>query len=184
MTDTYRTAVNPYTAKAAEARAKLERQRVEAAEVERQRDDMLREINEAIAPLRVHRERGHPEVSRVRLTHAQADSSLVLCFEVEMLARLPSIISSTFFAECAENLAVEAARKQQRIARRESLGLATVDQPSLLARLTWPVSATAASAAISCAIMGDLDPWRIVTFIVIGLPINFWWFGTFKRSTP
>ena len=57
-----------------------------------------------------------------------------------------------------------------------------VDRPSLLARLAWPVSATATSAAISCAIAGDLDPWRIVTTIVIGLPINFWWFGTFKRS--
>ena len=174
MTDTYRTAVNPYTAKAAEARAKLERQRVEAAEVERQRDDMLREINEAIAPLYVYLHDG------VRLSHSAVSYGLHLCSEADMLTRLPDILGSTHFAEHAEKIERDASR----LARRESLGLATVDRPSLLARLAWPVSATAGSAAISCAIMGDLDPWRIVTFIVIGLPINFWWFGTFKRSTP
>lgn len=174
MTDTYRTAVNPYTAKAAEARAKLERERAAAAEVKRQRADMLREVNEAITPLYAYLHDG------VRLSHHAVSYGLHLCSEADMLTRLPDIIGSTHFAEHAERIERDASR----LARRESLGLGTVDRPSLLARLAWPVSATATGAAISCAVAGDLDPWRIVTFIVVGLPINFWWFGTFKRSPP
>lgn len=180
MTDTYRTAVNPYTAKAEEARAKLQRQRAEAAEVERQRAEMLREINEAISPLRVVRNRSHYGCA-VEIDHESGRSpAILLCSETDMLETLPRIIGSTRFAEAAEQLERDASH----IARRESLGLATVDRPSLLERLAWPVSATAGSAAISCVIMGDLDPWRIVTTIIIGLPINFWWFGTVKRSLP
>lgn len=69
MTDNYRTSENPYAAKAAAARAKLEASRHRATEEERQRVTMLAEINEAIAPLRVERFQGGPfEANTIRLT--------------------------------------------------------------------------------------------------------------------
>ena len=53
MTDTYRTAVNPYAAMAAEARAKLESDRIAANELEAQREALLAEVNAGLAPFRV-----------------------------------------------------------------------------------------------------------------------------------
>ena len=53
MTDPYRTAVNPYAAMAAEARAKLESDRIAANELEAQREALLAEVNAGLAPFRV-----------------------------------------------------------------------------------------------------------------------------------
>ena len=86
MTDPYRTAVNPYTAKAEEACAKLQRERTAATELEAQRVALLAEVNAGLAPFQVYRRQGYTlESNTVRLTHPDSGEACYLCNEDSML---------------------------------------------------------------------------------------------------
>lgn len=175
MTDPYRTAVNPYAAMAAEARAKLESDRIAANELEAQREALLAEVNAGLAPFRVYRKQGGTfEPNTVRLTHPSSSLDLGICYEDVMLEDLPRRMSTAAFAKVID--AVEADVKK-RAARRAMLRRAV--EPVSLA-----VVGTVLVSALHYALDGDFEWGRLAFVLTCSLAFNFWYLGTFKRSPP
>ena len=186
MTDPYRTAVNPYSAMAAEARAKLESDRIAVNELEAQREVLLAEVNAGLAPFRVYRKQGGTsEPNTVRLTHPSSSLDLGICYEDVMLEDLPRRISTAAFAKVIE--AVEADVKK-RAARVEADVKKRAARRAMLRRAVEPVSlavvGTVLVSALHYALDGDFEWGRLAFVLTCSLAFNFWYLGTFKRSPP
>lgn len=174
MTDTYRTAVNPYTAKAAEARAKLESERIAANELEAQRLALLADVNAGLAPFQVYRRQGNTfENNTVRLTHPDSGITCYLCDEAKLLEDLPWVLSTAHFATKIESIENDI---RKRAVRRATLR-----------RCVEPVALAIVATALSCAVhvmLDDFEWGRAVFVLACCLAFNLWYFGTFKRSPP
>ena len=175
MTDTYRTAVNPYATKAEEACAKLQRERTAATELEAQRVALLAEVNAGLAPFEVYRRQGGTfENNTVRLTHPDSGEACYLCNEDSMLEDLPRRLGTAHFAKCVEQL-------EESVKKRAARG-------AKLRRAVEPVSLAVVStvlvSALHYALDGDFEWGRAVFVLVCCLAFNLWYFGTFKRSPP
>jgi len=175
MTDTYRTTTNPYAAKTEEARAKLQRERTAATDLEAQREALIAEVNAGLAPFQVYRRQGGTfEYNTVRLTHPDSCDAYYLCDEDVMLEELPRRLGTAHFAKCIEQL--EASVKK-RAARR-----------ALVRRAVEPVSlaivGTVLVSTLHYALYGDFEWARAVFVLVCSLAFNLWYLDTFKRSPP
>ena len=175
MTDPYRTAVNPYAAMAAEARAKLESDRIAANELEAQREALLAEVNAGLAPFRVYRKQGGTfENNTVRLTHPDSGDAYFLCDEDQMLEDLPRRLGTAHFAKCIEQLETSVKKR----AARKAMLRRSVEPVSLA------VVGTVLVSALHYAIDGDFEWGRAVFVLACCLAFNLWYFGPFKRSHP
>ncbi len=170
MTDTYRTAVNPYTAKAEEARTKLQRERTAATELEAQRVALLAEVNAGLAPFRVYRRQGGTfEFNTVRLTHPSSSLDLGICYEDTMLEDLPRRVGTAAFATAIESIEADIKKRTARTAA--------------IRRFAEPVAVSIGGTLLSCMVFG-FELGRIAFVLTGTLTFNLWYFGTFKRSPP
>lgn len=171
MTDTYRTAVNPYTAKAAEARAKLQRERTAATELEAQREALLAEVNAGLAPFRVYRRQGGTfESNTVRLTHPGSGLDLGICYEDTMLEDLPRRVGTAAFATVIETIEADIKKREARMAA--------------IRHFAEPVGLAIAGTMLTSTLRGAFEWGHAVFVLVCSLTFNLWLFGTFKRSPP
>jgi len=175
MTDAYRTTTNPYAAKTEEARAKLQRERTAATDLEDQREALIAEVNAGLAPFRVYRRQGGTfERNTVRLTHPASGLDLGICYEDAMLEDLPQRVGTAAFATAIETIEADI---KKRAARR-----------ALVRRAVEPVSlaivGTVLVSTLHYALYGDFEWARAVFVLVCSLAFNLWYLDTFKRSPP